>query len=166
MAARRRPDVIVMDVQMGDGINGFEATRQLLAADADAAVVLFTAFGERGMLAQGLDCGARGYLVKDAGPDQVIRAVRAVAAGGAYVDPSLSGELVSAQSVRQLTGLSGRECEILSLLAEGLTNAEIAARLFLSPETVRTHVRNAMRKLDADTRTQAVALAIRDKLID
>ncbi|HEY0389908.1 MAG TPA: response regulator transcription factor [Gaiellales bacterium] len=106
-----------------------------------------------------------GFLVKDATPDEVVRAVRIVGQGGAYVDPSLSGDLLRGPGVGQLAGLSNREREILSMLADGVANKEIAARLFLSPETVRTHVRNAMRKLEADTRTQAVALAIRERLI-
>jgi DNA-binding NarL/FixJ family response regulator len=165
LARRRRPDVVVMDIQMGDGIDGFEATRRLLASGDDAAVVLFTGFGERTALADGLSCGARGYLVKDAEPAEVVRAVRTVAAGGAYVDAALGGQLMAGRSTLALTGLTSREREVLVLLADGLTTAELAARLFLSVETIRTHLRTAMRKLDADTRTQAVAVAIRQRLI-
>jgi DNA-binding NarL/FixJ family response regulator len=137
----------------------------VLAVDDSIGVVLFTAFGERHLLARGLECGARGFLIKNATPDEVVRAVRIVASGGAYVDPSLSGELLRGPGVGRLAGLSDREREILALLADGVANKDIAAKLFLSPETVRTHVRNAMRKLDADTRTQAVALVIRERLI-
>jgi DNA-binding NarL/FixJ family response regulator len=165
LAARRRPDVILMDLRLGTSMAGFDATREVLAADDSIGVVLFTAFGERHLLAHGLECGARGFVIKNATPDEVVRAVRIVAAGGAYVDPSLSGELLRGPGAGQLAGLSDREREILSLLADGVANKDIAAKLFLSPETVRTHVRNAMRKLDADTRTQAVALAIRERLI-
>lgn len=165
LAARRRPDVIVMDLKLGAGMAGFDATRRVLAANPSIGVLLFTAYGERHLLAEGLDSGARGFVVKSAQPDEVVRAVRILARGGAYVDPSLSSELVRGPSMGQLAGLSDREREILGLLAEGVANKDIAARLFLSPETVRTHVRNAMRKLDADTRTQAVALAIREQLI-
>ncbi len=165
MAGRRRPDVVVMDVRM-DGMDGFEATRKIMAEYPDMAVILYTAHGERGLLAEGLDCGARGYVLKDAPPDDIVRAVKRVAEGGAYVDPTLASELVSPKATERLPALSAREREILGLLADGNSNPEIAAKLFISPETVRTHVRNAMAKLEADTRTQAVALALRYALID
>ena len=165
MAGRRRPDVVVMDVRM-DGMDGFEATRKIMAEYPEMAVILYTAHGERGLLAEGLDCGARGYVLKDAPPDDIVRAVKRVAEGGAYVDPTLASELVSPKATERLPALSAREREILGLLADGNSNPEIAAKLFISPETVRTHVRNAMAKLEADTRTQAVALALRYALID
>ena len=166
MAAKRHPDVILMDIVLGRGIDGMEATVQILAAQPEIGVIMFTAYGERHQLAKGLDIGARGYVLKDAQPDDVIRAVRTVAAGGAYVDPSLGGELVSREAMLQLTRLTDRERDILSMMAAGVASREIAATLFLSTETIRTHLRSAMRKLDADTRTQAVALAIREKLIE
>jgi DNA-binding NarL/FixJ family response regulator len=166
MAAKRHPDVILMDIMLGRGMDGMEATAQILAAQPEIGVIMFTAYGERHQLAKGLDVGARGYVLKDAQPDDVIRAVRTVAAGGAYVDPSLGGELVSREAMLQLTRLTDRERDILSMMAAGVASREIAATLFLSTETIRTHLRSAMRKLDADTRTQAVALAIREKLIE
>jgi DNA-binding NarL/FixJ family response regulator len=165
LAARRRPDVVVMDIQMGQGIDGFEATRQLLAAGHDPAVVLFTGFGERTMLVDGLGCGARGFVVKDAEPAEVVRAVRTVAAGGAYVDPAVGGALMASRGAPGATGLTPREQEVLTMLADGLTTSEVASRLYLSQETIRTHLRSAMRKVEAGTRVQAVAVAIRERLI-
>lgn len=166
LVQRRRPQVITMDINLGNGPSGIDTIHEVLAEQPDVGVLIFTAFGERQLLTEGLDSGARGFLVKDAAPDEIVRAVRAIAAGGAYVDPSLSAELVRGRGSERLAGLSDREREILGLLAEGVPSGDIAKRLFLSTETVRTHVRNAMRKLDADTRTQAVALAIRERLID
>jgi len=154
-----------MDVRM-DGMDGFEATRRIMAAQPEVAVILYTAHGERGLLAEGLDCGARGYVLKDAPPDDIVRAVKRVAEGGAYVDPTLASELVTPRATERLPALSPREREILSMLANGMSNPDIAGKLFISPETVRTHVRNAMTKLEADTRTQAVALALRHALIE
>ena len=162
---RRRPDVVVMDVRMR-GMDGLEATRRITAAHPGLGVVLYTAHGERGLLSEALDCGARGYVLKDAPPDEVVRAVKTVSQGGAYVEPTLASDLVTPKTADRLPALSAREREILGLLANGSSNPEIAARLFISPETVRTHVRNAMAKLEADTRTQAVAMALRYAIID
>jgi DNA-binding NarL/FixJ family response regulator len=162
---RRLPDVVVMDVRMRN-MDGLEATRRITAAHPTIGVVLYTAHGERGLLSEALDCGARGYVLKDAPPDDVVRAVKTVAGGGAYVEPTLASDLVTPRATDRLPTLSAREREILGMLANGSSNPDIAARLFISPETVRTHVRNAMGKLEADTRTQAVALALRYAIID
>ena len=165
LVASRRPQVVVMDVRMR-GMDGLEATRRITAAHPGLGVVLYTAHGERGLLSEALDCGARGYVLKEAPPDDVVRAVKTVAAGGAYVEPTLASDLVTPTAADRLPALSAREREILAMLANGSSNPDIAARLYISPETVRTHVRNAMAKLEADTRTQAVALALRYAIID
>jgi DNA-binding NarL/FixJ family response regulator len=103
--------------------------------------------------------------LKEAPLGDLVRAVELVAAGGTYVDPVLAGILASADFAGKLPSLTQRERDVLRLLADGLSNEEIGKRLFISPETVRTHVRKAMAKLDADTRTQAVAKALRQSLI-
>jgi DNA-binding NarL/FixJ family response regulator len=114
---------------------------------------------------EALDAGVRGFVLKEAPLADLVRAVRTVAGGGSYVDPVLVGVLASPQAVEQLPALSQRERDVLRLLADGMSNEQIGKELFISPETVRTHVRKAMDKLDADTRTQAVAKALRQSLI-
>jgi DNA-binding NarL/FixJ family response regulator len=165
LVERRRPQVVVMDVMM-KGMDGFQTTRAIGEAHPEVAVVLLTGFKERGLLSEGLDCGARGYVLKDAPPEDIVRAVKQVASGGAYVDPTLAGELMNPTATDRLPKLSERERQILGLLAKGMSNPDIAKRLGISPETVRTHIRNAMVKLEADTRTQAVALAVRHSMIE
>jgi DNA-binding NarL/FixJ family response regulator len=104
-------------------------------------------------------------VLKEAPMEDLLRAVRSVAAGNTYVDPVLAGTLAASSVGSQMPQLTQRERDVLRLLADGLSNEEIGKRLFISAETVRTHVRKAMEKLDADTRTQAVARALRDRLI-
>ena len=109
--------------------------------------------------------GVRGFVLKEAPLQDLVRAIELVAGGGTYVDPVLAGLLASADVTGRLAALTQREREVLRLLADGQSNEEIGKTLFISPETVRTHVRKAMGKLDADTRTQAVATALRQQLI-
>ncbi len=127
-------------------------------------MVLLTGFGEPGFAARALEAGARGYLLKSAPADDMVRAVRAASAGEPFVDPSVAIELVAAER-RDATGLTPRELEVLALLEDGLRSGEIARRLYISKATVRSHVRNAMDKLHARTFTQAVAEAIRLQLL-
>ena len=112
-----------------------------------------------------LDAGARGFVLKEAPVGDLARAVTLVADGGTYVDPVLAGYLAQSHAADRLPSLTQREREVLRLLADGNSNEEIGKRLFISPETVRTHVRKAMDKLESDTRTQAVATALRQSLI-
>lgn len=159
----RRPKVAVIDLRMPH-ISGIETTRLLGTASPDTAVILYTAFGDRALVTEAIDAGARGFVLKEAPLADLVRAVRLVAQGGTYVDPVLAGALTTA-SVAQLPGLTPRERDVLRLLSDGHSNVEIGKRLFISPETVRTHVRKAMAKLEADTRTEAVAKALRQSLI-
>ena len=117
------------------------------------------------MLSDALDVGVRGFVLKEAPLPDLLRAVDMVAAGDVYVDPLLAGILATAGVATDHPLLTKREREVLRLLADGHSNEEIGKRLFLSPETIRTHVQKAMRKLEADTRTQAVAVALRQSLI-
>ena len=159
-----KPDVAILDLRM-PGMSGIEVARQVGRTAADTGVILYTAFGDRALLTEALDAGARGFVLKEAPLAEVVRAVELVAAGRTYVDPVLAGVLSSSAATEKITSLTQRERDVLRLLADGMSNEEIGKALFISPETVRTHVRKAMAKLDADTRTQAVATALRQSLI-
>ena len=160
----RRPNVALVDLRM-PRLSGIELTRRSGASAPETSVILYTAYGERALLTEAFDAGARGFVLKEAPLADLVRAVEIVARGGTYVDPVLAGVFATASVTAKLPALTQRERDVLRLLADGLSNEEIGKRLFISPETVRTHVRKAMAKLDADTRTQAVAKALRQSLI-
>ena len=159
-----QPDVALLDLRM-PGLSGIEVARSIQRSAPDTAVILYTAFGDRALLTEAMDAGARGFVLKEAPLAEVVRAVELVAAGRTYVDPVLAGVLSSSAATEKMSKLTQRERDVLRLLADGLSNEEIGKVLFISHETVRTHVRKAMAKLDADTRTQAVATALRQSLI-
>jgi DNA-binding NarL/FixJ family response regulator len=159
-----RPAVAILDAEMPQ-LSAVEVIRR--AGASRPAVIVYSSAGHRGGLVEALNAGARGFLLKEAAVDELIKAVTTVAGGDVYVDPALGeGEArtVPAPPARRST-LSAREQDILGLLASGMTTKEIAGALFISPETVRTYVRRAMEKLEARTRTQAVAIAVRRSLI-
>jgi DNA-binding NarL/FixJ family response regulator len=159
MIARRRPDVAIVDVGL-PGTSGIELARKLREEQPETAVLLYTGSGDARILATALDSGANGVLLKTAPHDQLFTAIATVAGGGTYVDPTVT-QHVMASAAQQLPLLSKREREILDLLAGGCSGEDVARQLHLSPETVRTHVRNAMTKLEAKTRAHAIALALR-----
>lgn len=158
------PTVALLDLRM-PRLSGIEVARRLGRTAPDTAVILYTAFGDRALLTEALDAGARGFVLKEAPLAEVVRAIQLVSGGRTYVDPVLAGVLSSSVATGKMAALTQRERDVLRLLADGLSNEEIGKELFISPETVRTHVRKAMAKLDADTRTQAVATALRQSLI-
>jgi DNA-binding NarL/FixJ family response regulator len=162
--AAQKPAVALVDVRM-PRLSGIEVARRAASASPETALVLYTAYGDRALLMEALDAGVRGFVLKEAPLADLARAVTLVAEGGTYVDPVLAGYLAQSHAADALPSLTQREREVLRLLADGHSNEEIGKRLFISPETVRTHVRKAMDKLDADTRTQAVATALRQSLI-
>jgi DNA-binding NarL/FixJ family response regulator len=161
LAERRRPDVVIMDLRLG-GIDGVEATRRIRQRDPRCRVVIFTGHAERNLLSRGREAGAAGYLLKEAAQTTIVRAIDRVAAGGEFIDPALATALVATDREALLTN---REREILQLLAEGMSNGDVAKKLFISQETVKSHVRHILAKLEADTRTQAVAIALREAII-
>jgi DNA-binding NarL/FixJ family response regulator len=163
LVGRRRPNVVLMDVRM-PVLDGLEATKELTAKDPSVAVLIFTAYSERSLLARGLESGAKGYILKEAPHDTLVRAIERVAAGDTFIDPALMPSFLSGREREEM--LTPREREILQLLADGMSNADAAKRLFISQETVKSHVRHILAKLEADTRTQAVAIALRDAIID
>jgi DNA-binding NarL/FixJ family response regulator len=163
LVERRKPDVVIMDVRM-PGMDGLEATKQIMHKVPDTSVLIFTAFSERSLLARGLESGAKGYILKEAPHETLLRAVERVAKGEGYVDPALMPAFLSGKD--QTDMLTPREREILQLLADGMSNADVAAKLFISQETVKSHVRHILTKLEADTRTHAVAIALRESIID
>ncbi|WP_182897922.1 response regulator transcription factor [Microbispora sp. H10830] len=164
-AAEREPDVVVMDVQMPD-MDGIEATRRILEKHPEIGVVVLTMSEEDGTIFDALRAGARGYLLKGAEPDEVVRAITTVAGGGVVFGAVLASRIADflaprpqAGSVSPFPTLTAREHEVLDLVAAGLSNSQIAARLFLSQKTVRNHVHAVLTKLQAADRAEAIIRA-------
>ena len=156
-----RPDVILVEPRKAPGET--EATLRALARKFDSPIVVFTADGGARQLSEALKAGVKGYVRKDSPAEDLIRAIRAAIAGDFYVDPALSSAIVLEEGERTLTA---RQREILQMLADGMQTDAVAKQLGLSTETVRTHTKRILAKLDADTRTQAVAIGIRNGMID
>jgi len=172
-AKRLHPDVVLMDIQM-PGLDGIAATRRLDQAGVSARVLILTTFDRDDYLYEAMKAGASGFLLKDARRDQLVHAIRTVAAGEALLAPALVRRLVEefcrgpapgAERPAALAELTQRELEVLRLVARGLANREIASALFLSEATVKTHLANLMRKLELRDRVQVVVLAYESGLI-
>ncbi len=159
-----RPAVSLVDIRLGED-DGIDLTRRLLDADPERRSVLYTGSADEELLFSGLDSGARGYALKDGSPRELVEALELVAQGGSYVDSRLRPALLSRRSTERLKSLSNREREILDLLAQGRTGEQVAEHLVLSAETIKTHIRNAMNKLEAHTRVHAIAIALREGYI-
>lgn len=166
------PDLVLMDLKM-PGVNGIQATREIKQRYPEVKVLVLTTFGEDEWVFDAVRSGAAGYLLKGTPRAELVAAIKGTAAGETFIDPSIGGTLLShvaktttQQDTTITADLSERELEILKLLASGLTNTEIAARLFLSKGTVRNYISAILTKLDVEDRTQAAVLAVRHGLAD
>ncbi|GAB4121583.1 MAG: response regulator transcription factor [Roseiflexaceae bacterium] len=159
-----QPDVVLMDLQM-PLVDGPEATRRIRAIDPNARILVLTTYGTDEFIFKALRAGARGYLLKDTSADKLIAAIQAVAAGKTQLAPEIAARLVMGVSDGGPEPLTARELEVLTLLGQGLSNAEIGSKLFITPRTVKVHVQNILAKLGAANRTEAVSLAVRQQLI-
>jgi DNA-binding NarL/FixJ family response regulator len=172
LAARHRPDVVLMDLRM-PVLDGVEATRRIRAAQPEIEIVVLTTHADEASILDALQAGARGYLTKDAGIAEISRAIQAAAGHHAFLDPEVQAQLLKAASADGRAGsspaptaarplpdeLTPREAEVLSLVARGLSNGEIAAQLVVSEATVKSHINHLFSKIGARDRAQAVHYA-------
>lgn len=158
LAEQTRPDVVVCDLRMGPGGDGVDVTKALRHSGTGPAVVILTTYDHDVDIVRAVEAGAAGYLLKDAAPAAIVAAVRTAAEGGIVLDPHQEQRVVASMRTRRAE-LSGREREVLDLLARGLSNREIAKELFLSEATVKTHLIHVYEKLGVDSRMAAVAAA-------
>jgi DNA-binding NarL/FixJ family response regulator len=174
LVREHRPNVVLMDIEFRGTMSGIEATRQIKQTSPATQVVVMTAHEDERLLVEAVEAGASGFLRKTEGVDELLGAIRAAAAGEILVDrvalarllPQVARERERRRDAQLLLSqLTDREREILTLLSEGLRNDDIAARLFISPQTVQTHVRNLLGKLGVHSKLEAVAFAVRNGAI-
>jgi NarL family two-component system response regulator LiaR len=167
LCAQVQPDVVLMDMVMPD-MDGATATRLIRSQSEAIQVIVLTSFKEEILVQSALQAGAIGYLLKDVSGNELAQAIRAAHAGRATLSPEAAQALVHAASQPPKPGLdlTEREHTVLALMVEGLNNTQIAAKLTVSPSTVKSHVSNILTKLGAASRTEAVTLALRSRLVD
>ena len=160
--AALQPDVVLMDIQM-PVMDGAEATRRIRSQFPDARILILTTYDTDEFIFTALRAGARGYLLKDASADDLLQAIKAVHAGQTLLSPGVAARLVGGGPGAET--LTPREMEVLRLMGQGLSNNEIAAQLVIAPRTAKVHVQNILAKLGAANRTEAVSLAVRQRLL-
>jgi NarL family two-component system response regulator YdfI len=165
MIKQNEPQIVLMDVRL-PGMDGVSTIKRIHEEAPNVQFVVFSAYGDRRLVSDAIAAGARGYVMKGAPPDDLLRAVRTVAVNKPFVDPSLSPMLLMTDAGRAEAQLSEREREILQLLAKGYHTEEVARAIGLSVETVKSDTKRVIGKLQADTRTHAVAIALRQALIE
>jgi len=174
VAAEHLPDVVLMDIVFKGGMSGIEATRAIKAASPSTKVVIMTAHDDEHLLVEAVEAGASGFLGKDEAAEELLSAAKAAADGEVLIDPIMLTRLLHRVALEReerrdalnlLGDLTDREKEILQLLAEGLRNDGIAAKLFISPQTVQTHIRNILGKLRVHSKLEAVAFGVRHGVI-
>jgi NarL family two-component system response regulator YdfI len=162
---QNEPQIVLMDVRL-PGMDGVSTIKRIHEEAPNVQFVVFSAYGDRRLVSDAIAAGARGYVMKGAPPDDLLRAIRTVAVNKPFVDPSLSPMLLMTDAGRAEAQLSEREREILQLLAKGYHTEEVARAIGLSVETVKSDTKRVIGKLQADTRTHAVAIALRQALIE
>jgi DNA-binding NarL/FixJ family response regulator len=170
--ARFKPGVILMDIRMPE-LDGLQATRRILAEDNGARILILTTFDLDEYVYEALNAGASGFVLKDDSPEQLLAAIRTVAAGDALLSPTVTKKVIKQfarlprpDPPKELDELSERECDVFRLMARGLSNGEIAQELFISETTVKTHVTHVLQKLHLRDRVQAVVLAHRTGIFE
>jgi NarL family two-component system response regulator LiaR len=170
LAEEHRPDVVLMDIVFKGSMNGIEATRKIKELSPATKVVIMTAHDDERLLVEAVEAGASGFLGKEEAAEEVLAAAKAAADGEVLIDPTILTRLLHQVAIERearssadalLGDLTDREREILQLLAEGLRNDDIASKLFISPQTVQTHVRNILGKLRVHSKLEAVSFAVK-----
>jgi DNA-binding NarL/FixJ family response regulator len=173
-AEQLQPDIVVLDILM-PGLSGLEVVEKILAVSPEATILLLTASESQEDLIEGIRAGVRGYIIKDAPFEELVKAIEDVNAGGAVVSPKMAGKLFDALApmlrhhdftAPHKPTLTGREIEVLGYVAQGMTSKQIGRTLFISENTVKNHVRNILDKLGLHSRNEAVLYAVRENLIE
>jgi NarL family two-component system response regulator LiaR len=170
LASKTQPDVVLLDLVMPQ-MDGIQATRKIRDCSPHSRIIILTSFGEEDKVLPAIRAGAQGYLLKDIPPDELVHAIRETYLGNVQLHPEIAKKLMSAVAAQEVTvsrfvadsdnGLTAREQEVLELIADGLSNRDIAGKMFISEKTVKTHVSNILSKLHLEDRTQAAIYALK-----